>query len=68
MDLQINSVIEVLLGSDNERRIQAEKFIDQIPLTSFDQGIDAFVLSMTHENPQVFNSYNIDFNNGSSFA
>lgn len=48
MDLQINSVIEVLLGSDNERRIQAEKFIEQIPITSFDQGIDAFVLSMTH--------------------
>jgi hypothetical protein len=64
MDLQINSVIEVLLSSDNERRIQAEKFIEQIPLTTFDQGIDAFVFSMTNENPQVPKPYKIDFNNG----
>lgn len=68
MELQIISVIEVLLGADNERRIQAEKFIDQIPLTSFDQGIDAFVLSMNNENAQVLLCDNIGFNNGSSFA
>ena len=55
MDMQLNSVIEVLLGSDNERRIQAEQFIEQIPVTSFDQGIDAFVVSMAHQNPQVTN-------------
>ena len=51
--MQINNVIEVLLGSDNERRAKAEKFIDQITETTFDQGIDAFILSMSHENPQV---------------
>ena len=53
MDMQINNVIEVLLGSDNERRAKAEKFIDQITETTFDQGIDDFILSMSHENPQV---------------
>jgi len=57
-----------LLGSDNERRIQAEKFIEQIPLTTFDQGIDAFVLSMSHENAQVNIEVTLGFNNGCSFA
>lgn len=68
MDLQIISVIQALLGADNETRIQAEKFIDQIPLTHFDQGIDAFVISMSNENAQVWLCDNIGFNNGRSFA
>lgn len=68
MDMQINSVIEVLLSTDNERRIQAEKFIEQITVTSFDQGIDAFVLSMSHENQQVNSYLNLGLNHGSSLA
>lgn len=51
--MQLSSVIEILFGNDNERRTQAELFIEQIPLNSFEQGIDAFIASMGHQNPQV---------------
>lgn len=53
MDFQLDNVIEVLLSPDNQRRIEAEKFVDNIPLTHFDQGIEAFLLTMNHQNPQV---------------
>ena len=33
--------------------MEAEKFVENIPLTHFDQGIDAFLLTMNHENIQV---------------
>jgi hypothetical protein len=53
MSFQLDSVIEVLLSSDNQRRIEAEAYINEIPNTCFEQGIDAFLLSMNHENPNV---------------
>ena len=53
MDLQLDNVIEVLLSPDNQRRAEAEKFIETIPVNHFEQGIDAFLMSMNHENPQV---------------
>lgn len=54
MDFQLDNVIEVLLScTDNQRRMEAEKYVADIPMTNFDQGIDAFLLSMNHENAQV---------------
>lgn len=56
MDFQLDSVIEVLLSNDNLRRIEAEKYVDEIPLNNFEAGIDAFMNSMAHSNPNVFNN------------
>lgn len=53
MDFKLDNVIEVLFSPDNQRRMQAEQFVDQIPLNNFDQGIDAFLMTMNHENIQV---------------
>lgn len=39
MDFKLDNVIEVLFSSDNKRRTEAEHFVDQIPLQTFDQGI-----------------------------
>jgi hypothetical protein len=35
MNFQLDSIIEVLLSNDNQRRIEAERFIDEIPTNSF---------------------------------
>lgn len=53
MDFKLDNVIEVLFCTDNQRRTEAEKFVDQIPVSNFDQGIDAFLMTMNHENTQV---------------
>lgn len=53
MDFKLDTVIEVLFSPDNQRRAQAEQFVDQIPHSNFDQGIDAFLMTMNHENMQV---------------
>lgn len=53
MNFQLDSIIEVLLCNDNQRRIEAERFIDEVPTNAFDAGIDAFLLSMSHENSNV---------------
>ena len=53
MDFQLDTVIEVLFSTDNQRRAEAERFVDQIPVNSFDQGIDAFLITMNHQNSQV---------------
>ena len=53
MDFKLDNVIEVLFSSDNLRRTEAEKFVDQIPINNFQQGIDAFLITMNHENNQV---------------
>jgi hypothetical protein len=39
MDFKLDNVIEVLFCPDNQRRQEAEKFVDQIPINNFDQGI-----------------------------
>ena len=53
MNFQLDSIIEVLLSTDNQRRIEAERFIDEVPVNAFEAGIDAFLLSMSHENSNV---------------
>lgn len=53
MDFKLDNVIQVLLSNDNQRRLEAERYVDQIPTNSFEQGIDAFLISMNHENPHV---------------
>lgn len=53
MDFKLDNVIEVLFSTDNKRRTEAEKYVDQIPINSFDQGIEAFLITMNHENTQV---------------
>lgn len=53
MDFKLDNVIEVLFNPDNQRRAEAEKFVDMIPVNSFDQGIEAFLMTMNHENTQV---------------
>lgn len=53
MDFKLDNVIEVLFSSDNKRRAEAEQYVDQIPLSHFDQGIEAFLMTMSHENTQV---------------
>ena len=53
MNFQLDSVLEILLGNDNLRRIEAEKYVDEIPINYFEPGIDAFLASMSHENAQV---------------
>ena len=53
MDFKLDNVIQVLFSPDNKRRAEAENFVDQIPLQSFDQGIEAFLITMNHENVQV---------------
>lgn len=58
MEVQLDTVIEVLFCPDNQRRSEAERFIEKIPITHFEQGIDAFLMSMHHENPQVYHFIN----------
>lgn len=53
MDFKLDTVIEVLFSADNQRRAEAERFVDQIPVNNFDQGIDAFLMTMNHQNSQV---------------
>lgn len=48
MNFQLETVLEALLGADNQRRNEAEQFIDQMPKTNFEQGIDALLMSMAH--------------------
>jgi len=48
MNYQLDSVIEHLLSNDNHRRIEAEKMVNEIPITHFEQGLDAFLMSMAH--------------------
>lgn len=50
---ELASVIEVLLSSDNNRRLEAERYVNEIPLTNFDQGIDGFLSCMHNENPHI---------------
>ena len=53
MNFSLDSVIEVLLCSDNQRRMAAEQFINELPNKQFSEGIDAFLMSMNHQNEQV---------------
>ena len=53
MDFKLDNVIEVLFCTDNQRRAEAERYVDMIPVNNFDQGIDAFLMTMNHENTQV---------------
>jgi hypothetical protein len=39
MDFKLDNVIEVLLTPDNQRRAEAERFVDMIPVNSFEQGL-----------------------------
>lgn len=48
MNYQLNTVIEVLLSSDNQRRAEAENYIQELTTNSFTDGVDAFLQSMSH--------------------
>ena len=53
MNFQIESVIGALLGADNQRRVEAENIINQLPLTNFEQGIDTLLMGMNNQTPQI---------------
>ena len=53
MNYQLDSVIELLLSEDNARRIEAEKMVEDIPKSHFEECLDAFLMSMSHENNMV---------------
>ncbi len=48
MNYQLNTVIEVLLSADNQRRTEAENYIQELTTTSFNEGVDAFLQTMGH--------------------
>jgi hypothetical protein len=54
MNLEINSALELLLSSDNQRRQEAENYISSIPTTHFFDGLEALLEGMNHENAQVW--------------
>lgn len=54
MNLQLDSLIETLLSSDNQRRSEAEKLINSLPETNFEEGIDALIAAMNNSNNDVF--------------
>ncbi len=43
MNYQLHSVIEVLLSTDNQRRAEAEKYIQDMTTNSFAEGVDALI-------------------------
>lgn len=53
MNYQLNTVIEVLLSSDNQRRTEAENYIQDLTNNSFNEGVDAFLQCMSNENANV---------------
>lgn len=53
MNFQLDSVIETLFSSDNQRRSEAEKFVNSLPETNFDEGIDALINVMNNPNNDV---------------
>ncbi len=53
MNFQLDSVIEILLSPDNQRRTEAEQFIQDITAASPNEAIDSFLMTMNHENIQV---------------
>lgn len=57
MNFQLDSVIETLFSSDNQRRSEAEKFVNSITETNFEEGIDAFISVMNNPNNDVL--YNL---------
>ena len=53
MNLQLDPLLETLLSSDNQRRTEAENFINSLPDTNFEEGIDALLASMNNPNNDV---------------
>ena len=45
--------MQALLGSDNERRAQAEAFVNELPQTNFNGGIDMMLGAMGSNNYQI---------------
>ena len=55
MDYQMDSVVEILLSPDNQRRTEAEQFIQEITNSNFVEAVDGFLHVMNHSNPNVPN-------------
>jgi hypothetical protein len=53
MNFQLDSMIEILLSADNQRRTEAEKYLQDIITTSFEEAVDSFLAVMSHQNPNV---------------
>lgn len=48
MNFQLDSVIEILLSADNQRRTEAEKYLQEITTNSFEEAVDSFLGVMNH--------------------
>ena len=54
MNFQLDSVIEILLSADNQRRSEAEKYLQEMTANSFEEAVESFLAVMNHENANVF--------------
>lgn len=53
MNHQLDSVIEILLSADNQRRSEAEQFLTEITNSNFNETVDGFLHVMNNSNPNV---------------
>ncbi len=49
----VAQIFETLLGTNNELRKQAQAYVDNLPTSSFLEGIDFFLSGMDLPNSQV---------------
>lgn len=54
MNNELETIIQVLLSSDNKRRQEAESLVNTLPQTNYEQFIDALLMSMDSQNEEVF--------------
>jgi hypothetical protein len=53
MNYQLDSVIEILLSADNQRRTEAEQFLQDITTSNFNEAVDGFLHVMGNANPNM---------------